>query len=70
MICELDKDDYCCRHKTVHVGRLKELALEDSERGEAYRELWDRLLQTEAEPRKRDIGELRRCKCQSNKIFI
>lgn len=41
-ICILDEKDYCDRHKTTHVGRLKELALMDNQMGEDYRLLWDR----------------------------
>lgn len=42
MICTLDQNDYCERHKTQHKGRLKELALDPGELGEKYRQLWDR----------------------------
>lgn len=41
MICKLDDNDYCQRHKTYHRGRLKELSQDPSERGDKYRRLWD-----------------------------
>lgn len=41
MICTLDNNDYCERHKCKHVGKLKTLALDPSEKGEAYRRVWD-----------------------------
>jgi hypothetical protein len=37
----VDEHGWCPRHQIRHVGRLLELALEDSERGERYRRLWD-----------------------------
>jgi|SRR5579863_1332155 len=44
MICQLDENGYCERHKTHHVGEEKRYALEDSHLGEKYRWLWDNRL--------------------------
>lgn len=43
MICELLEDGYCVRHDVRHVGRLKELALDEGPLGESYRKMWDGL---------------------------
>lgn len=42
-ICQLNKDGYCSRHKTIHVGRLRELSQLDDELGERYRIFWDQM---------------------------
>lgn len=42
MICNLDSNDFCQRHKKIHTGRLKELALDPSPLGEKYRLIWDK----------------------------
>jgi hypothetical protein len=44
MVCQLDQNDYCSRHKRKHVGGEKQWALNPSPKGEAYRRLWDRML--------------------------
>lgn len=42
-ICTIDGLGNCDRHRTKHIGRLAQLAVEDSERGEKYRRKWDEL---------------------------
>lgn len=41
MICTLDENNYCQRHKDIHYGHLREIALEDSAYAESIRAFWD-----------------------------
>jgi hypothetical protein len=41
MICSLDANNYCERHRRVHDPGELRLALDPSARGEQYRRAWD-----------------------------
>ncbi len=41
MICVLDDNDYCTRHKRTHYGHLRQIALDPSEIGDKFRAVWD-----------------------------
>lgn len=41
MICPIDAKGFCSRHNRRHIGHLKDIALDPSEAGEAYRKAWD-----------------------------
>ena len=43
IICTINKYGICNRHNVKHIGRLAQLAVEESERGEKYRRKWDEL---------------------------
>jgi len=43
-ICILDETGYCARHRRVHEDAEKKWALSDTEKGEAWRTIWDRQL--------------------------
>ncbi len=51
MICDVSEDGWCSRHKTHHVGRLRELALMDAVLGESYRQLWARQMEPQPGPK-------------------
>jgi len=41
MICILDENNYCTRHRKRHIGHMAKIAVDPSENGERYRKLWD-----------------------------
>lgn len=61
MICVLDENDYCTRHKHHHKGRSKELALDPGAKGEEFRLAWDRMVSQSARPFPR-----RQCGCRKS----
>lgn len=44
--CTIDKHGLCIRHNVKHIGRLAQIAIEKSERGEKYRKKWDEIYGT------------------------
>lgn len=42
MICVIDENGYCARHKRRHVGPARKLALDQSPLGAAARATWDK----------------------------
>ncbi len=40
--CTIDADGRCERHNRRHVGKLRELALDPGDRGQAARRTWDK----------------------------
>lgn len=41
MICQMDQNNYCLRHRRVHIGHAATIAMADTPEAEAYRLVWD-----------------------------
>lgn len=51
MICPIDANGYCSRHKRVHIGHAAAIAIDPSEKAEAHRRLWDGVPSSQPPPR-------------------
>lgn len=65
--CTIDKHGLCHRHNVKHIGRLAQLAIEESERGEKYRKKWDEIYGAKSAlsrslPLLRSFAEARKCR--------
>jgi predicted GH43/DUF377 family glycosyl hydrolase len=60
-ICTIDKQGNCNRHPVKHIGRLAQLAVEESERGEKYRRKWDELYGITPKPLLRSLPLAKQC---------
>ena len=63
MKCILNENDWCDRHQTIHIGRLKEISQMENDFGEKYRQLWDDVL---IKPEKYALEPVDFSNCQQN----